>query len=162
MPNHTREEIEATVERYLELRFAAIAGERPWTDLAEVLTDDVVFTDSMWGTHVGSEAVCQFLHDSMQGLEDWDFPHQWQVIDGDTVVLGWANRLPGTRDDGTPYDIPGLSVLVYGGGGKFSSESDMYSESQLRKVWKESGWTPQTEMMTPPKERSWAHGLLGS
>jgi len=152
---HSRDEIEATVERYLELRFAAIRGERPWTDLAEVLTDDVTFTDSVWGTHVGKDAVTGFLHDSMQGLEDWDFPHLWQVIDGDTVVLGWANRLPGRRDDGTPYDIPGVSVLRYAGDGRFASEVDLYSESQLGAVWKESGWSPSAALGVPPADRTW-------
>ena len=152
---HSRTEIEAAVERYLDLRVAAIAGDRPWTDLAEVLTDEVVFIDSVWGRHVGREAVITFLHDSMAGLEDWDFPHLWQAIDGNTVILGWANRLPGTRDDGSPYDIPGVSILEYAGDGRFSSEIDMYSESQLSAVWKESGWNPTSPLGVPPADRTW-------
>ncbi|MGI9604027.1 MAG: nuclear transport factor 2 family protein [Acidimicrobiales bacterium] len=152
---YPREEIEAAIEQYLALRNAAIAGERPWTDLATVLTEDVEFTDSVWGKHVGLAAVTSFLHDSMQGLDDWDFPHLWQVIDGDTVVLGWANRLPGRRDDGTYFDIPGASVLRYAGDGKFSSEIDMYSESQLQQVWKESGWVPTAPLGAPPPDRVW-------
>ena len=39
---HEREEIKATIDRYLDLRRAAIAGDRPWRDLSEVFTEDAV------------------------------------------------------------------------------------------------------------------------
>ena len=143
---HDRTEIEETIERYLELRRAAIAGERPWSDLKEVFTDDAVFIDCVWGRHEDN---------SMRGLDEWDFPHIWQAIDGDRVFLRWANRLPGTRADGTPLDNLGLSILEYAGDGRFSYEEDLYSESHLMSVMQQSTWEPSADMVAPPPERDW-------
>lgn len=152
---HDRTEIEATIERYLELRRAAIAGEKPWTALAEVFTDDAVFVDSVWGRHQGIAALVEFLDASMRGLDDWDFPHHWQAIDGDRVFLRWSNRLPGTGPDGGPLDNMGLSILDYAGNGKFSYEEDMYSESHLAQVMKQSEWRPSADIGIPPADREW-------
>jgi limonene-1,2-epoxide hydrolase len=152
---HERAEIEATIERYLELRRAATAGDRPWSDLKEVFTDDAVFVDSMWGRHEGVDALVAFLDTSMAGLADWDFPHFWQAIDGDRVFLRWSNRLPGTRADGGPIDNMGLSYLEYAGAGKFSYEEDLYSESHLVRAMGESTWEPGPDMVPPPPDRDW-------
>lgn len=150
-----RGEIEAAIENYLDIRRAAVSGERPWSDLAEVFTDDIVFIDCVWGRHQGREAVVQFLADSMAGLEDWDFPHLWQLIDGDRVVLGFTNRLPGTRPDGEPWDVEGVSILHYAGDGRFSYEYDLFSESNLDAQIRDSGWRPPPTMKAPPADRSW-------
>ncbi|MEZ5166783.1 MAG: nuclear transport factor 2 family protein [Acidimicrobiales bacterium] len=152
---HERAEIEATIDRYLELRRAAIAGAIPWSDLKEVFTDDAVFVDSMWGRHEGVEALVEFLDSSMRGLETWDFPHFWAAIDGDRVFLRWSNRLPGSRHDGRPIDNMGLSYLEYAGDGKFSYEEDMYSESHLMVAMKQSDWRPGPDMVAPPADRDW-------
>jgi len=150
-----RAEIEAAIEHYLELRRAACTGERPWSDLAEVLTDDIVFVDPVWGRHEGRDRVVAFLRDSMAGLDDWDFPHLWQMIDGDKVVLGFTNRLPGRRSDGGYWDVESVSVLDYAGGGRFSREADFFSESNLYAQLRESGWTPPASMNPPPDNRVW-------
>jgi len=150
-----RAEIEAAIARYLEIRRGACAGERPWSDLAEVFTDDIVFVDAVWGRHEGRDRVIAFLRDSMAGLEDWDFPHQWQMIDGDRVVLGFANRLPGRRPDGGHWDVDGVSVLDYAGDGRFSREVDHFSESNLGAQIRASGWRPPPTMQAPPPDRVW-------
>ena len=148
---HDRAEISAAIERYLALRRAAIAGEIKWNELAEVFTDDAVFVDSMWGRHQGVENLVTFLDNSMKGLQDWDFPHFWEAIDGNRVFLRWSNRIPGAEEDNM-----GLSILEYAGNGKFSYEEDLYSESHLMKLMKESGWRPSEPMMAPPADREWA------
>ncbi len=145
-----RAEISATIERYLQLRRAAIAGEIQWSELKEVFTDDVVFVDSMWGRHQGVDNLVKFLDDSMKGLQGWDFPHFWEAIDGNRVFLRWSNRIPGAGEDNM-----GLSILEYAGDGKFSYEEDLYSESHLMKVMKQSGWRPSEPMMVPPADREW-------
>ena len=150
-----RAEIEAAIERYLSLRRAACVGERPWSDLAEVFTDDIVFIDPVWGRHEGRDHVVAFLRDSMAGLDDWDFPHLWQMIDGDKVVLGFTNRLPGRRPDGSHWDVESVSVLDYAGDGRFSREADFFSESNLYAQLRESGWVPPASMNPPPDDRTW-------
>jgi hypothetical protein len=152
---HERAEIEATIQRYLELRRAAIKGDIPWSNLKEVFTDDAVFVDSVWGRHLGVDALVEFLDTSMTGLESWDFPHFWEAIDGDRVFLRWSNRLPGSRPDGAPIDNMGMSYLEYAGNGKFSYEEDMYSESHLMEAMKQSDWSPSAEMTGPSPGRDW-------
>lgn len=152
---HERAEIEATIQRYLELRRAAIAGDRPWRDLKEVFTEDAVFVDSIWGRHQGVDALVEFLDNSMSGLDTWDFPHFWEAIDGDKVFLRWSNRLPGAMADGSPIDNMGMSYLEYAGDGKFSYEEDMYSESHLMQTMKQSDWKPNDDMVFPPADRDW-------
>ena len=153
--SHDRAEIETAIERYLSLRVAAIKGDVPWRDLADMFTDEVVFVDSMWGRHAGREAVVKFLDDSAKGLDGWDFPHFWQAIDGDRVFLRWSNRLPGTTEDGQPLDNMGLSILQYAGNGLFSSEEDHYSETHLMQLMKQSTWRPSEDMVPPPRDREW-------
>ena len=61
-------------------------------------------------------------------------------IEGDRVVLTWSNRLPGRRDDGTHYDVPGISLLTYAGDGRFSYEEDIMNMVHLFEVIAESGY----------------------
>ena len=152
---HERAEIEATIERYLGLRRAAIAGDIPWSGLKEVFTDDAVFVDSVWGRHEGVDALVEFLDSSMAGLATWDFPHYWEAIDGDRVFLRWSNHLPGTTDDGKELHNMGLSYLEYAGDGKFSYEEDLYSESHLAQVMQQTTWVPSADMVAPPRDRDW-------
>jgi hypothetical protein len=153
--SHERAEIEATINRYLDLRREAIAGDIPWTDLTEVFTEDAVFIDSVWGRHQGVAALVEFLDSSMKGLQSWDFPHFWQAIDGDRVFLRWSNLLPGTGRDGGELHVMGLSILEYAGNGKFSYEEDLYSESHLHDTMAKSTWKPSADMVAPPAERNW-------
>ena len=94
---HPRAEIEAAVERYLEIRAAAEEGRGGWDALDEMFTDGATFIDPAWGRVTGIENLREFWRDSMAGLDDWRFPHEWASIDGDQVVLKWWNRLPGRR-----------------------------------------------------------------
>ncbi|MEM7139655.1 MAG: nuclear transport factor 2 family protein [Actinomycetota bacterium] len=152
---HDREEIKATIDRYIDLRRAAIAGEIPWSGLSEVFTEDAVFVDSVWGRHQGVDALVEFLDNSMRGLATWDFPHYWEAIDGDRVFLRWSNHLPGETEDGKPIHNMGLSYLEYAGDGKFSYEEDMYSESHLSQAMRQTTWEPTADMVAPPRDRNW-------
>ena len=46
---HPREEIEATVERYVETRKVIDAGGATWSALAQYFTDDGAFIAPAWG-----------------------------------------------------------------------------------------------------------------
>ncbi len=88
----------------------------------------------------------------MAGLEGWSFPHEWEAVDGDRLVIGWQNRLPGQRRDGSYYQAPGVSRLIYAGGGKFSFEQDLLNMVHVFELMKESGWKPSSVVNTPPPE----------
>jgi ketosteroid isomerase-like protein len=145
-----REEILETHERYLAARERAVAGEGGWDALAEFFTDDAVFIDPAWGRVEGIDAVRSFLAESMAGLEGWSFPQLWQMVEGDRLVTCWMNRLPGQRDDGSFYEAPGISILGYAGGGKFSREEDLLNMAHVTELIRESGWRPGPGFHAPP------------
>ena len=103
-----------------------------------------------WGRVEGIENIKRFLVESMVGLEDWSFPRQFTAVDGDRLISGWQNRLPGQRPDGTPYQALGISVLVYAGDGKFSSEEDILNMAHVTELIRESGWKPKPGFNLPP------------
>lgn len=99
------------------IRDKASAGEMRWDALADMFTEDATYIDPAWGCFKGRKSIRQSLRDSMQGLEDWKFPTDWCVIEGNRVVSKFRNQLPGQRADGTYYEVPGVSVLEYAGDG---------------------------------------------
>jgi hypothetical protein len=127
-------------------------GEMPWSALGSYFTDDAVYIDSAWGRFEGRAAIERFMDDSMVGLDTWRFPEEWTMAEGDRVVSMWWNQLPGTRPDGSPYRVAGLSVLRYAGEGKFDYEYDVFNMQQVLEVIAESGWTPTGRMNAPPKQ----------
>ena len=148
---HPREEIEAAIARYLEIRAAAEEGRGGWDALDEMFTDDGTFIDPAWGRVTGIENLREFWRESMQGLDDWRFPHLGHLIDGDQVVLKWTNRLPGAREDGSHYEAPGVSLMTYAGDGKFSYEEDLMNMVHLMEVIAESGYQFSSDMNPPPR-----------
>ena len=97
MTAHPRDEVEAVVTRYCDVRRRIDAGELPWDSLAQFFTDDCVYIDPAWGRVEGIGPVSEFFEESMRGLEDWEFPIEFAAIDGDNVVVKWLQVLPGTR-----------------------------------------------------------------
>lgn len=151
MASHPPEEILATYQRYVETRDRVVAGAQPWDALAAFFTDDATFIDPAWGRIEGIAAIREFLVESMQGLEDWEFPHEWSMVDGDRLIARWQNRLPGRRADGTPYEAPGYSFLRYVGDGRFSYEEDLLNMVHVGELIRESGWKPPADFNAPPR-----------
>ena len=93
-----RDEIEATVERYVGVRADIDAGRGTWSDLAQFFTDDAVFIDPAWGRVQGIEEMkATVFGDAMVGFEDWTFPVEFFAIDGDNVVIKWKQVLGGAQ-----------------------------------------------------------------
>jgi ketosteroid isomerase-like protein len=145
------DEARETYERFVATRMEIQAGKKPWSALADFFTDDAVFLDPAWGRSQGKAAMSAFLDDSMLGLEDWTFPEQWTMVEGNRVVSFLYNRLPGSRPDGSPYQVPTISILHYAGDGKFSYDLDILNMAELGEVLAESGWMPPKTMKRPPK-----------
>lgn len=148
---HPREEVQALVDRYLDLRARIEAGQATWVDLAELFTDDAVYIDPAWGRVHGIDKIRSFLVESMRGLEDWRFPVRFAAIEGDDVVIAWRQVLPGRRPDGRPYEQSGVSLLRYAGDGKFSFEEDLLNMTHVLEDLAESGWRPGPGFVAPPR-----------
>jgi ketosteroid isomerase-like protein len=149
---HSRDEVQSTIERYLAVRDGINAGNGTWRDLAQFFTDDAVFIDPAWGRVEGIEAMLATVFgEAMVGLEDWKFPTDFYVIDGDIVVVKWRQVLPGKRADGSEYAQSGYSTLVYAGDGKFRYEEDLLNLTHLWEDVKESGLRFPPNVGVPPK-----------
>lgn len=107
-----------------------------WSGLGELFTDDASYSDPVYGWSHGIAAIRRFLRRSMRGLDEWTFPISAVAVDVEHGVIlnHWTNRLPGTRSDGTHYDVPGASVLTYAGDGRMSRQMDLFDTALM---WKE-------------------------
>jgi limonene-1,2-epoxide hydrolase len=154
-----REEIQAAVDRYHELRDRIDAGEvTSFGVLADLFTDDAVYVDGAWGRIEGHDAIARWLEESMVGLMDWKFPVEFTAIEGNNVVIKWTQIVPGKRADGSPYTQSAYSRLIYAGDGKFSYEEDVYNMVHVFEDLAASGWQPTEPMNIPPEhpDRNWS------
>jgi ketosteroid isomerase-like protein len=114
------------------------AQSRSFSAMAEFFTDDAVLVDSGAGRFEGREAIDNFLAKSDELTQGWSMPVEWVAIDGNRVTVKLAMRLPGRRADGSYRDVPAVSLLVYAGSGRFSSQEDFYSSAVLAELLRES------------------------
>jgi hypothetical protein len=56
------------------------------------------------------------------------------------------------RADGSPYQVPGITVLLYAGEGRFSREEDLLNMVHVNEVIRESGWRPGPGFRPPPAQ----------
>lgn len=128
------EEVEAAIVRF---RDAIVESEkvRDWAWLGETFyTDDCVYICNFGGinevvatggkeigeTHLGG------LMDIGSGWAGWTFPIFAWAINGDQIIARWVGRGPGQRPDGSYYEQQGVSLITYGGNGKFSHQIDLF------------------------------------
>jgi ketosteroid isomerase-like protein len=147
--SHPRQEVEAAVARYVEVREQIDAGAATWAALIPLFADDVVFIDPAWGRIEGSDAFARFLEESMAGLDDWLFPIEFTAIEGDNVIIKWTEVIP--KPDGTAATQSGFSRLIYAGSGKFRYEEDLLNMVHVLDDITTSGWKPTGPMNAPPK-----------
>jgi ketosteroid isomerase-like protein len=145
-----REEIDATVRRYIATRDDICSGKREWDRLAAFFTDDAVFIDPAWGRVEGLDEMRRTVFGpAMAGLDDWTFPTDFYAIVDDTVIVKWRQQFPGR--DGRTYQQSGCSTMVYAGDGKFSYEEDILNMAHVVEDMAASGWRPTGPMHLPPK-----------
>ena len=85
-----------------------------------------------WGRIDGREAIREFFEASMAGLtgHGWSTPENWTMAQGPRLVSQWDQVL-GHRDDGTPWMVPGLSILYYAGADLFCYSHDMLNMTHI-------------------------------
>jgi hypothetical protein len=80
------------------------------------------------------------------------------------VVSQWDQVL-GTKDDGTHWFVPCLSVLYYAADGLFCYEYQMVNVGHIDAVLRDMGWQPNADLNAPPEHpnrdsslpAAWAH-----
>ncbi len=152
MTAFSRDEIVATMDRYIAVRDAIDAGNGTWADLAQFFTDDAVFIDPAWGRVEGLDEMRRTVFgEAMNGLESWKFPTDFYAIEGNTVVCKWRQVMPGHHDDGRPYQQSGVSTMVYAGNGKFCYEEDLLNMVHVFEDMKASDFKVTPAVGMPPK-----------
>jgi hypothetical protein len=140
--SYPREEVEAAIEG---LREAFVEAERRnhWAWIADEFYHEnatyfcpyggamPVFArnrDEIRATHYGRDM------DVGSGWAGWSFPILEYAVTGDRIFSRWVNRGPGQRADGSFYETEGVSLITYGGGGKFLSQLDLFDIGHQMKL----------------------------
>lgn len=155
MSEAIEQEAVATYERFVALRNEIDAGDKPWSALADFFTEDAVYIDPAWGRIEGREAIRAFFEKSMAGLTGygWSTPENWTMASGHRLISQWDQVL-GHKDDGTPWMVPGLSILYYVGDGRFCYSHDMLNMTHVGETLRAMAWQPPASFNMPPREIS--------
>jgi len=155
-----------TYERFVATRDEIDAGSKPWSALADYFTEDAAYIDPAWGRIEGREAIRDFFETSMAGLtgHGWSTPENWTMAQGHRLISQWDQVL-GHREDGTPWMVPGLSILYYAEDQRFCYSHDMLNMTHIGQTMRSMGWKPPAEFNMPPRQPNrdvslppaWAH-----
>ena len=166
MSSTIEQESQATYDRFVALRDEIDVGKRLWADLADFFTEDAVYIDPAWGRIDGRENIREFFTKSMAGLtgHGWSTPENWTMASGHRLVSQW-DQILGHQEDGTPWLVPGLSILYYAGDGLFCYSHDMLNMTHIGQTIRAMAWSPPPEFNMPPKHpnrdvslpKAWAH-----
>ena len=79
----------------------------------------------------------------MAGLtgHGWSTPENWAMVRGPALVSQW-DQILGHQRDGTPWLVPGLSILYYAGDGRFCYSHDMLNMTHVGETLKAMEWRP--------------------
>jgi len=141
-----------TYARFVALRDEIDVGNARWSALADFFTEDAAYIDPAWGRIEGREAIREFFEKSMTGLTGygWSTPENWTMADGHRLVSQWDQVL-GEKEDGTPWMVPGLSILYYVGDGLFCYSHDMLNMTHVGQTMKAMQWKPPATINMPPR-----------
>jgi len=155
-----------TYERFVAVRDEIDAGTQTWDVLADFFTEDAAYIDPAWGRIEGREGIREFFVKSMQGLTGygWSTPENWIMASGHRLISQWDQVL-GHKDDGTPWMVPGMSILYYVGDGLFCYSHDMLNMTHIGETMKAMKWQPPPILNMPPRQPNrdvslppaWAH-----
>lgn len=134
MPEFPREELEEMMRRWKQANLdAEAAGD--WRPMAEFYTEDAEYTWNLGPNEDfiarGREQIRDWcLGTEMEGLDGWEYPYDVVLIDDrrGEVVAFWRQVAPGTRADGSAYEVRGMggSWFRYAGNYQWSWQRDFF------------------------------------
>jgi limonene-1,2-epoxide hydrolase len=143
------DDVAAAVEHYIEVRQAIEREAGDWGDLADLFTEDCVWSDVAWGRVEGRENVRAFLRKAMVGVDTAN-PIDFWANDGPRVVIKWRQQFPGSKPDGRPWEQSAVTTLLYAGDGLFRYEEDLMNMAHCTEDVIASGWLPGDGFAVPP------------
>lgn len=145
MSQYSREEILEAFDRYKEARDRA-SKTGDWSLWSSTFREDAHYIEHAYGEMSGRAAIEKWIIEVMAPFPSMTFPQDWWVFDEqrDAIVFCCQNTFPAPfQRDGTPYSFPNWTRLVYGGGGLWASEEDIYNPardaSRVFKAWVKAG-----------------------
>ncbi len=101
--------------------------------------------DEIKATHYGSE---------MQvGWEGWTFPYDGVYVGTDNrIVTQWWNRGPGTRDDGSYYQTPGVSFISFDDNSQIVRQFDLFDLAHQMRLCDD---LEETGLLSPELKANW-------
>jgi hypothetical protein len=145
MGKYPREEILQAFEHYKRARDEA-SRTGDWNVWADCFAPDAHYVEHAYGELHGRDAIRQWICDVMAPFPTMTFPISWLVVDEENDAIVWEvrNAFPEPfQPSGEPYWFPNWSRLVYGGGGLWQSEEDVYNPQRdagrVFKAWLAAG-----------------------
>jgi len=145
MGAYSLEEIQEAFEHYKQARDEA-SRTGDWSVWAAVFHEDAHYIEHAYGELDGRDAICEWITGVMAPFPRMTFPQDWWVFDepNSAVVFQCQNQFPEPfQADGTPFQFPNWTRLVYGGGGLWASEEDIYNPARdagrVIKGWVDAG-----------------------
>jgi len=86
----------------------------------------------------------------------WSFPILDWAIEGDRIISHWVNRGPGRRADGSFYETHGVSLITYGGEGKFSYQMDLFDIAHQMRLCDE---LDEAGLLSATLKRDWVQPM---
>jgi hypothetical protein len=108
-----------------------------WLGWTELLTEDVLYVERVFGTMHGRAAVRAWITDLMAARADVHGVLNWYVVKGDRVVFDMTNRIYHPDPSQPPLDFAGLTVLQYAGDGLFGYEEDYWDTKGSEVAYRE-------------------------
>jgi len=151
MTNAIEQEARETYKRFVALRDEIDAGRGTWSQIADFFTEDAVYIDPAWGRHEGRENIRAFFEKAMAGLtgNGWSTPQNWTMCEGHRLVSQW-DQILGYKKDGTPWFVPGLSILYYAGNGLFCYSQGILNLAHIFETMAAMDQTPSFQVSMPP------------
>lgn len=117
------DEVEREFRRYWRVGLVA----EDWPAWCQLFTEDVVYDERILGTLRGRAAVEAWIVPLMAKWPEIYGVYDWHVADPSGRVFF---RMENRRDrpgGGAPIDFPGVTILQYAGGGRWSHQEDYWA-----------------------------------
>ncbi len=99
-----------------------------WDAWADLFTEDALYVEHVLGNLHGREAIRAWIKPIMAQYGELYTVYEWHTIDPEAgrVIVYMQNRRDHPGGDGV-IDFPGVTLLEYGGGGRWRREEDFWA-----------------------------------
>lgn len=123
MASYPIEEVEKAFRTYWS---TGAVGE-DWDAWADLFTEDADYVEHVLGNLKGREAIRQWIKPIMAEYGELYTVYEWHMVEpSGRVVVYMQNRRDHPSGEGV-MDFPGITILQYAGGGKWSKEEDYWA-----------------------------------